>query len=58
MLRVGDPVLMAAMDARRISDSVEGMKAQKEEVGDKGGRPGAEALWARFDLSRWVAISF
>ena len=35
---------MAAMDARRISDSIEGMKAQKEEVGDKGGRPGAEAL--------------
>ena len=44
MLRVGDPVLIAAMDARRISDSIEGITVQREEVGDKSGRPGAEAL--------------
>ena len=48
---------MAAMDARRINDSVEGMTAQKEEVENKGGRLGADVLCARFDLSRWAAIS-
>ena len=38
MLLVEGLVLRAAMDARRIGDSIKGMTAQRDEVGDKGGR--------------------
>ena len=35
---------MAAMGTRRNCDFVEGLTAQKEEVGDKGGQAGSRGI--------------